>query len=181
MKATQLLAKQHRKVEATFEMIESAGGDPAELVRALADDLAAHMAIEQQLFYPTVREIEAQLVDASYEEHAVAELELKRLLKTSPGDPQFRARVAVLKELIVGHVEREEKSLFHAVENALSVPQLEQLGARLERMFTEARAQGFDALVPPGLVKTSADEFERAVQRMDAGEPPQAHAGQRVS
>jgi hemerythrin-like domain-containing protein len=164
MKATRLLELQHRKVAATFAHLESLEGDPAELVRELADDLAAHMAVEQQLFYPTVREFKAELVDDSYEEHSIAELALKRLLRASPGDPMFRARVVVLKELIEAHVEHEERQLFPAAEKELGNAKLEELGLKLQKQFVEARAQGFESLVPPGFIRTSADEFERFVQ-----------------
>jgi iron-sulfur cluster repair protein YtfE (RIC family) len=164
MKATQLLEQQHRKVAATFARLASLEGDPAELVRALADDLAAHMAVEQQLFYPMVREFKAELVDDSYEEHSIAELALKRLVRASPGDPMFRARVVVLRELIETHVEHEERQLFPAVEKELGDAKLEALGVRLQRQFEDAKAQGFEALVPAGFTRTSADEFERFVQ-----------------
>jgi hemerythrin-like domain-containing protein len=164
MKATKLLEEQHRKVEAAFEKIESAAGDPSALLKELANDLAAHMSIEQQLFYPAVREVNAELVDESYEEHSMAELALKRLLRTSPADPAFRARVTVLKELIEHHVDEEESDLFPAVDDALGDAKLEQLGTRMEKVFKEARAQGFEALVPSGFAKTSADDFERLVE-----------------
>jgi iron-sulfur cluster repair protein YtfE (RIC family) len=163
MKATRLLVHQHQKVKATFAMIDDLAGDPAQLVRELADDLAAHMVIEQQLFYPTVRELRAELVDESYEEHSMAELALKRLLRASPGDPTFRARVAVLKELVVHHVEQEERVLFPAVEGELGAAALDALGAKMDKQFQEAKAQGFEALVPSGFARTSADEFERLV------------------
>src|SRR5207237_1438785 len=128
------------------------------------NDLAAHMAIEQELFYPTVRDVKAELVDESYEEHSMAELALKRLLRTSPAEPLFRSRVKVLKELILHHVEEEESELFPAVENAMGGSKLDQLGEKMEKVFKEAMAQGFEALVPQGFAKTAADEFERLVQ-----------------
>jgi iron-sulfur cluster repair protein YtfE (RIC family) len=163
MNAIKLLEQQHRTVEATFARIDALEGDPAVLVRELANDLAAHWAIEQQIFYPTVREMKPELVDESYEEHSMAELALKRLLRTSPGDPAFRPRIAVLEELIENHVEKEESELFPAVERALG-SKLESLGMKMEKQFYDAKAQGFDSLVPSGFAKTSADEFERLVQ-----------------
>ena len=52
MKATSLLEHQHRKVEAIFKKLEGGRGDAQTLVVALANDLAAHMVIEQETFYP---------------------------------------------------------------------------------------------------------------------------------
>jgi len=43
MKATDLLEKQRRKVEAIFTKLESGRSDPAPLLRELADSLGAHM------------------------------------------------------------------------------------------------------------------------------------------
>ncbi len=163
MKATKLLEQQHRKVKGALSQLASANGDAGKLLHEVSLDLAAHMAIEQQLFYPTVRSVKPDLVDESYEEHSMAELALKRLRRTPPGDPLFKARASVLKELIEHHVEEEEETLFPAVEKALDEAILEQLGKKMEAQFREAQTQGFDALVPSGFTKTSADEFERVV------------------
>ena len=93
MKATALLEKQHRKVEATFKKIKSEKASLAPLLEELANDLAAHMTIEQELFYPAVQGVDPDMVSESFEEHAIAELALKRLLATSPDSEQFKARV----------------------------------------------------------------------------------------
>jgi hemerythrin-like domain-containing protein len=164
MKATKLLEQQHAKVKSALARLSSGQGDRSKLVEEISNDLAAHMAIEQQLFYPTVRSIRTDLVDESYEEHAVAELALKRLRRTASGDPLFRARATVLKELIEHHVEEEETELFPAVEKAIPGAALDELGTKMETLFEEVRKQGFDASVPSTFAKTSADEFERIVE-----------------
>ena len=51
MKATSLLEKQHRKVESLFKKLSGKSAS-TELVEELASNLAAHMAIEQDIFYP---------------------------------------------------------------------------------------------------------------------------------
>ena len=157
MKATALLEKQHRKVEAIFDRLE--GGEEASAsLKELADDLAAHMAIEQNIFYPAIREVDPHLVEESFEEHAMAELALKRLLRTPPRDTQFAARVSILRELIHHHVEEEEEELFPSVERAMNPDKLEVLGQQMESAFAAAQQEGFDALVPQTLARTSADE-----------------------
>ena len=55
MKATELLKQQHREVEQLFAKIENGGEPIQELLEELADNLAAHTVIEEQLFYPTVK------------------------------------------------------------------------------------------------------------------------------
>jgi iron-sulfur cluster repair protein YtfE (RIC family) len=157
MKATSLLEKQHRKVESIFKKLESGKGDTTALLRELADDLAAHMAIEQKIFYPTVRAANEDLIAESFEEHAVAELALKRLLATAPSAPSFHAKVTTLKELIQHHVEEEEEELFPAVEKKVSEAVLLELGKQMKSMFDMAVEQGFESLVPKSMATTSAD------------------------
>ena len=170
MKATSLLEKQHRKTEAIFKKLESGKGDASALVHELANDLAAHMAIEQQIFYPAVRALKDDLIAESFEEHAVAELALKRLLATAPDAPAFKARVTTLKELIEHHVEEEEGELFPAVEKKMDAGQLADLAKRMTAMFEEAVERGFEALVPKSMGTTSADLANKPTEKA-AGRP----------
>src|SRR5262249_32611521 len=103
MNAIDLLKSQHDKVRDALEtMCESDSIDSMEL-RLLADELVAHMVIEEHVFYPRVRELAEELVGSSYEEHAVARFELARTLLARP-DEQL-TRVKVLKELVLQHIE----------------------------------------------------------------------------
>jgi hypothetical protein len=156
-------------VAAILEQLKTGRVDPVRLLTQLADTLAAHMAIEQDIFYPAVRDVEPDLVDASYEEHAMAELALKRLLRTDPRDMTFDAKVQVLEDLIDSHVDQEEEELFPAIEETLGEAKLEALGRQLEEAFRAARGEGFSTLVPQTFARTSADEARDAI-----GEPPEA-------
>ena len=157
MKATTLLEKQHRKVEAIFKKLEAGKGAHAELLAELANDLAAHMTIEQELFYPAIQGVDPDVVAESYEEHAVAELALKRLVATSPRAEEWKARVVVLRELIEHHVEEEETDLFPMVEKKLALEHLNELGKQMKSRFQEVVEAGFEAALPEGFEETSAD------------------------
>ena len=74
MKATTLLAQQHKKVKTLFKKLESGRSDPQALLSELANDLVAHMAIEHEIFYPAVEAVDRTLITESFEEHALAEL-----------------------------------------------------------------------------------------------------------
>jgi len=165
MNATSLLERQHRKVEALFKKLEGGRSDPATVLEELANSLAAHMAIEQEIFYPAIREVDSDVVNESYEEHSLAEVALKRLLATDPEDEMFHARVTALKELIEHHVEEEEQELFPEVEKALGEDTLGALGKTMKKMFDEVFAAGFEAAVPRGMAKTSADVSKRKVAK----------------
>jgi hemerythrin superfamily protein len=165
MEATKLLSKQHRKVEALFRKLSGRAPDKQALAIELANELVAHMAIEQELFYPAVRAVNGDLVLEAYEEHAIAELALKRLLGTDPEDDAYPARVTALKELIEHHVKEEEEELFPKCEKALGDERLQELGKQMKTMFDEVVADGYEAAVPRGFNKTSADVSKKAFNR----------------
>lgn len=161
MKATALLEKQHRKVKAIFSKLEKGRGDAMELMSELANDLAAHMAIEQEIFYPAVQQLDDDMIREGYEEHALAEVALKRLLATDPESPSFKARVVAAKELIEHHVKEEEEELFPKVEKKLGDEQLNALGKQMKARFAEVQEAGFEASVPRGFARTSADSGKK--------------------
>jgi len=172
MKATALLKKQHRRVQRIFERLENNESDASTLLTELANDLAAHMAIEQTIFYPAVRDVDSELVSESYQEHAIAELALKRLLSTTPDDETFVAKVTVLRELIGHHVEEEEDQLFPEVEDIMDGEQLDALGGEMQSAFEEAFDEGYEALLPEGTA-TSADDANQSPTK-----PPRKRAKQ---
>lgn len=157
MRATDLLEKQHRKVEGIFKKLEGGRAEPGPLLEELANALAAHMTIEQELFYPAVKTLAEDLVMEAFEEHSMAEISLKRLLATDPDDSAFKARVKTSRELIEHHVREEEQELFPKVEKALGEEKLRELGKAMKKRFDEVVEAGFRAAVPKGLSRTSAD------------------------
>ena len=154
MKATDLLKQQHRTAETLFAKIE---GGHTDLLEDLASALAAHMTVEHEVFYPAASAIDAQLILESLEEHALAELALKRALATKPDDESFGARIAVLKELVLRHVQQEEGHLFPEAESQLSSEQLEVLGENMEIRFNEVLIEGYAATLPNTYDLTTAD------------------------
>lgn len=165
MKATALLEQQHRKVKSIFKKLASGRSDAAPLLEELANDLVAHMAIEHEIFYPAVFSLDEDLIAEAFEEHALGELALKRLLQTDPDDETFAARVTAAKELIEHHIEEEEEELFPRVEKKLGDERLEQLGKQMKARFTEVREAGYEAIVPRGFARTLADTEKKGALR----------------
>jgi hemerythrin superfamily protein len=157
MKATSLLESQHRNIEALFEKLECGQGTASATLEVLANHLVAHMAIEQEIFYPAIKALDVDRVNESYEEHALGELALKRLLATNNQDPTFKARVTALKELALQHLLEEEEELFPQVEEALSEDALLQLGRTMRARFEQVFESGFEAATPKSVAHTSAD------------------------
>jgi hemerythrin-like domain-containing protein len=170
MKATDLLEQQHKKVRSLFKKLESGRSEPGPLLTELANDLVAHMAIEHEIFYPAVQAIDEELVSEAFEEHALGEIALKRLLQTDPEDENFASRVTAAKELIEHHVEEEEEELFPKVEKKLGNERLQELGKQMKARFLEVKEAGYEAAVPKGFGRTLADgdkklAFKKAKRR----------------
>jgi hypothetical protein len=142
MKATELLKQQHDDVKELFRQLERADGQVGSLLEKLANNLSAHMVIEQELFYPAVLSADQDLVLESYEEHAVARFALKRLLKTEPSDQTFFARLTTLQEIIEHHVEGEEDELFRHAEKALGESSAD-LCQRMKALFAKTVDEGY--------------------------------------
>jgi hemerythrin superfamily protein len=142
MDAITLLEQQHREVEKFFEQFEKAenpGRKSAAFVM-IADTLAAHSTIEEKIFYPAVYVGELKdLLKEAVEEHLSAKRVIADLLDMKPSDPNFDAKVKVLKEQIEHHVEEEEGELFPKVKKDFSKEELSSLGAEMERMFKELK------------------------------------------
>lgn len=146
MNALELMKQQHEKTKTVLEKIHETGGDPTQL-KQLADELVAHMVIEEHIFYPRVKELMGEMFNESFEEHAVARFELARLLQASPD--QVKTRAMVLKELLEHHIEEEEEQMFPKVERSLETEELELLGLRMKSAFDTAVAKGLEQFLEP--------------------------------
>ncbi len=176
MKATELLVNQHREFEQLFEQLESVEEGDEKIVREeLTRNLVGHMAIEEEMFYPAMREAMPERIALAEVEHATARYALAQLLATPPGDPMFRAKAAALDALIRSHVAMEEKEILPRAESALGTEQLQQLTRRMEGRFEQVVSEDFvsklkqmlmsempSMLVPRAVAKTATKK--RAVR-----------------
>lgn len=142
MKATALLKRQHREVRGVFRQMKKTKDARGRRrgMEEIAKLLHAHMKIEEEMFYPAVRELHSkksdEMVPEAYEEHHVAALVLDELPRVDPKDERFEAKMTVLEELIEHHVEEEEDELFQLAEK-LGRERLDELGDRMEAAFDD--------------------------------------------
>lgn len=150
MKATDLLKKQHKEVKSLFKKLESTDNPRMrrQLMTEIARNLEGHTAIEEEIFYPAVRELESRkaekMVLEAYEEHHVVKLVLAELPQVNPEDERFEAKMTVLSELVRHHVEEEEKEMFKLAQK-LGKNELEELGEQMEERFEALRGRAAEA------------------------------------
>ena len=116
--AIALLIADHREVSDMFEQFENlsdrAKATKAKLTEKICNALIAHTTIEEEIFYPAVREAvkDEDMVDEAVVEHASAKDLIQQLQEMNPDDDLYDAKVKVLSEQIEHHVKEEEEEMF---------------------------------------------------------------------
>lgn len=131
--AIALLTADHREVSDMFEQFENlsdrAKATKAKLTEKICNALIAHTTIEEEIFYPAVREAvkDEDMVDEAVVEHAAAKDLIQQLQEMDPDDDLYDAKVKVLGEQIEHHVKEEEEEMFEkARKSGLDMIQLGQ-------------------------------------------------------
>ena len=142
--AVALLRADHAKVEDLFGQFEKARDDKRKLTlaRTICAELKIHTTIEEEIFYPAVREAlpkEEDLLDEATVEHASAKELIAQIEAGTPGDELWEAKVIVLSEYVKHHVKEEQTEMFPKVKKKkLDLVALgEQLQQRKDQLSTE--------------------------------------------
>lgn len=127
--AIAMLTSDHREASDMFKQFEALGkratadanGKKKMLVDALCAALSVHAQIEEEIFYPAVREAAKEtdaLMDEAKVEHASAKELVMQLQEMDPEDDLYDAKLKVLSEQIAHHVKEEEKEMFPKAKKA---------------------------------------------------------------
>ena len=102
-----------------------------------------HAAIEENIFYPACKDedTEETLLEA-LEEHLAAKRLLADLLEMDPMDEVFMAKINVLKESILRHVEEEEAEILPEARRLLGDDMLMALGNEMIVKRVELEMKG---------------------------------------
>jgi Hemerythrin HHE cation binding domain len=142
--ALELLTAQHDEVDELFDAIEALDdrAGKVEIFEDLADQLAAHATIEERLFYPWAKRPETEeLLHESTEEHLAIKRLIADLLALDADDPQWDAKISVLKENVHHHArEEEEAKLFPILRRTSSAEDRAALGGEMTAMFERLMA-----------------------------------------
>jgi len=137
--AVEMLRQDHRKVKDLFEQFEQSEDKQTKkrIAESALTELEMHAALEEELFYPAVREEidEEEKIDEAEEEHHVAKLLISELQNMTPSDDRFDAKFKVLAESVKHHIEEEESEVLPEVEAEIDGARLgEKMAGRKEEL-----------------------------------------------
>jgi hemerythrin superfamily protein len=127
----------HRKVEDLFEQFdqekESDEGTRREIAQKICAELTVHAQVEEELFYPWLRENledeDMEMVEEAQVEHQTAKDLIAQIEGATEIDEVFNAKVKVLSEYIKHHVQEEENEIFPEVRDEQE--ELDELGQEM--------------------------------------------------
>ncbi len=143
-----LLQEDHKRVKKMFKQFEKLDREDSEsmqeLVATVCQELEVHATIEEEIFYPALREAldeeQMEMLEEAWVEHDTAKQLIAALSELQPDDPKYAATFTVLGEYVNHHVEEEESEIFKQARKAkLDVQALgEELQARKEQLMNGA-------------------------------------------
>jgi len=126
--AVDLLIDDHKQVKKLFKEFEklSKKNDTkgkVEIAKRICNELTIHTRIEEEIFYPALREAmnEKDMIDEAVVEHATCKDLIAQILESSGTHPFYDAKVKVLSEYIEHHVKEEETEMFPKARKAKSI------------------------------------------------------------
>jgi hemerythrin superfamily protein len=149
LKATTLLERQHRDLEQLCEAVECGSASVrASLLPQLAGDLAAHLAVEEQLLYPAARDAlrdddSLACVTGASVLSASAMQSLDRALDAALDGEEFSKAIGELRATVTKHAEQEEARIFRRLEGTLEPAAMRQLGASLMSLYDTKVEAGY--------------------------------------
>jgi hypothetical protein len=142
--AISFLKKDHRDVAAMFDEYEQLDGEREKLAlfNKIALALKVHTQVEEEILYPEERgEVEDDMLDEAYVEHAGAKTLIAEIEAMKPSEEFYDAKVKVLGEYIAHHVKEEEQpgGLFSQAKKGDE--DLDAMGERIKARSAELKAQ----------------------------------------
>lgn len=145
MKATELLKQDHDRVKNLFQQLKSAGSDQKEdLLWTITEEIRIHSDLEEKIFYPAVKVVNADQVITFQQEHHDIEEILNELEDVTAEDEEFDPRVQELEQMLNRHIETEEGEMFPRAEELLG-DRLTEIGAKMSELKRNLSEEGREA------------------------------------
>jgi Hemerythrin HHE cation binding domain len=114
--ATALLRADHKVVSELFAQYEKARATSRKkkLVAKICTELSVHAQVEEEIFYPAVKQAlkDHELVPEATVEHATLKDLIAQVEGVEPEGEMFDAKIKVLSEYVKHHVEEEHTEMF---------------------------------------------------------------------
>jgi hemerythrin superfamily protein len=137
MDAIKLLKDDHQKVKGLLDKVDSTTERGVktreELFGKIKNELTVHEAIEEEIFYPALKEHAKtkEITLEAYEEHHVVDEIMGEIGQTPFDDERWGAKFTVMKENLEHHIEEEEDQMFKQAKQVLDEDELDSLGDRM--------------------------------------------------
>jgi hemerythrin superfamily protein len=146
MDVLKLLKKDHDEVKKMLKDLEAttdrAVKTRQDLFGRLRFSLTVHEQMEEAVLYPVLKEHEEtrEIALEAYEEHDVVDTILGELEQTPFDDETWHAKLTVMQENLLHHIEEEENEMFPKVRKLFDKETLESLGQQMQQIKSQARA-----------------------------------------
>lgn len=163
MDALTFLRQDHKSVLGLFETLDGApsgSGAEASGLETVVNNLiiaeSQHEAIEEQFFWPAVRDaIGDGIVDKALEQEQAGKKLLQRLEDGKPGEPDYHDALQEFVKAGREHIAYEQDVVWPQVERVISREDLEKIGEKLEQAKKIAPTRPHPGTPPnPAVLKT---------------------------
>jgi len=152
MDALKLLKEDHDRIKPMLaelkETTDRAEKTRGELFSRIKQELAVHEIIEEEIFYPTLKEHPKakEIVLEGIEEHDVVDTLMGELDSMDATDETWGAKAKVMAENVEHHIEEEEGEMFEKARQVFDSDELNELGDRMAARKQSAKEELFGAV-----------------------------------
>ena len=138
MDVFQRLIQDHRIAEQRFAEIEKTTEKEAErrelLFAKLREGLEAHEVLEEEYLYPEIDEVLSAkaVVAEALDEHADFDAILQEISEIPADKGEWLEKICELKDMVRGHVRKEEEKMFPVARSKLAQSRAEELGRQIQ-------------------------------------------------
>lgn len=176
--AISMLKQDHDNVQMLFDQFDKAErkAERQKIVKQALEELRIHSTLEEEIFYPAVREqLKNGVMKEADEEHHVAKVLIAELDTISSNNDHYDAKFTVLAENVRHHIKEEENQMLPKARD-LKID-FHALGEKMDRRKQELKAKGLPTTDEDAMIRKTlgrADSPARAARRKKGRGPAPA-------